>query len=107
MFDVGFSEILMVAIVALVVLGPERLPKFARAAGLWLGRARRSLAAIKQEIDLELKAAELKETLERQTRRDPLESILDTRPESAATTPRTPATPPAPSAPPTSEQKSG
>lgn len=106
MFDVGFSEILMVAIVALVVLGPERLPKFARAAGLWLGRARRSLAAIKQEIDLELKTAELKETLERQTRRDPLESILDTRSESAAT-PRTPATPPAPSAPPTSEQKSG
>jgi len=90
MFDVGFSELLMVAIVALVVLGPERLPKFARAAGLWLGRARRSLAAVKHEIDLELKASELKETLERQTRLDPLETILDKRPEPTPAAPQAP-----------------
>lgn len=99
MFDVGFSELLMVAIVALVVLGPERLPKFARAAGLWVGRARRSLAAIKHEIDLELKASELQETLDRQTRHTPLETILDAQPRPAPTvTPQT-------SPPPTSNRK--
>lgn len=100
MFDVGFSELLMVAVVALVVLGPERLPKFARAAGLWVGRARRSLAAIKHEIDLELKASELQETLDRQTRRDPLETILDEKP--GPTAPHPP-----PAAHPTTDRKPG
>ncbi|MCM2321560.1 MAG: Sec-independent protein translocase protein TatB, partial [Pseudomonas sp.] len=38
MFDVGFSELLLVALVALLVLGPERLPGAARTAGLWIGR---------------------------------------------------------------------
>ncbi len=40
MFDIGFSELFLIAIVALVVLGPERLPKAARFAGLWVRRAR-------------------------------------------------------------------
>lgn len=40
MFDIGFSELLVIAVVALVVLGPERLPKAARFAGLWVRRAR-------------------------------------------------------------------
>ena len=40
MFDVGFSELVLIALVALVVLGPERLPKAARLAGLWVRRAR-------------------------------------------------------------------
>ena len=40
MFDIGFSELVLIALVALVVLGPERLPKAARRAGLWVRRAR-------------------------------------------------------------------
>ena len=77
MFDVGFWELILVAVVALVVIGPERLPKAARIAGLWVGRARRTLASVKDEIDRELKAQELKEILEKQARSNPLESILE------------------------------
>ena len=40
MFDVGFSELVMVGLVALLVIGPERLPKVARLAGFWLGKSR-------------------------------------------------------------------
>ncbi len=77
MFDVGFWELVLIAVVALVVIGPERLPKVARIAGLWVGRARRTLASVKDEIDRELKAQELKEILEKQARSNPLESILE------------------------------
>lgn len=77
MFDIGFWELVLIAVVALLVIGPERLPKVARIAGLWLGRARRTLASVKEEIDRELKAQELKEILEKQARSNPLESILE------------------------------
>ena len=77
MFDIGFWELVLIAVVALLVIGPERLPKVARMAGLWMGRARRTLASVKEEIDRELKAQELKEILEKQARSNPLESILE------------------------------
>ena len=77
MFDVGFWELALIGLVMLVVVGPERLPKFARTAGLWLGRGRRMLSSVKAEIDREIKADELKEILEKQARSNPLESILD------------------------------
>lgn len=77
MFDIGFWELILIAVVALLVIGPERLPKVARMAGLWMGRARRTLASVKDEIDRELKAQELKEILEKQARSNPLESILE------------------------------
>lgn len=80
MFDVGFQELLLIGVVALIVVGPERLPKLARVAGMWLGRARRTLSSVKQEIDRELKAEELKEVLERQSRTNPLETILEEPP---------------------------
>lgn len=60
MFDVGFSELLLVALVALVVLGPERLPGAARTAGLWIGRLKRSFAAIKSEVEREIGADEIR-----------------------------------------------
>ncbi len=97
MFDVGFSELIMVAVVALLVVGPERLPKVARVAGMWLGRARRTLVSVKQEIDREMKAGELTEILKQQARSNPLETILEdppktpTPPESSS--PQTPAPP--------------
>lgn len=77
MFDVGFSELILVAVVALVVLGPERLPKAARVAGMWLGRARRTLASVKEEIDRELHAQELAEILKKQAQVNPLQAIIE------------------------------
>lgn len=77
MFDVGFSELVLVAVVALVVIGPKDLPKVARIAGLWMGRARRTLASVKGEIDREFKAQELKELLAKQSLNTPLETILE------------------------------
>ncbi len=77
MFDMGFWEMVVIGIVALVVIGPERLPKVARIAGLWLGRARRTLASVQDEVRRELKADELKEIMEKQARSRPLETILE------------------------------
>ena len=54
MFDIGFSELLVVAVVALIVLGPERLPKAARFAGLWVRRARAQWYSVKDELEREL-----------------------------------------------------
>ena len=79
MFDVGFWELALVGLVALLVVGPERLPKLARTAGLWVGRGRRMLTSVKAEIDRELKAEELKQILEKQAKSNPLESILEQR----------------------------
>jgi len=63
MFDIGFSEIFVIAIVALLVLGPERLPKAARFAGLWVRRARAQWHSVKSELENELAAEELKRSL--------------------------------------------
>lgn len=63
MFDVGFSELLIIAVVALLVLGPERLPKAARFAGLWVRRARAQWYSVKSELERELAAEELKRHL--------------------------------------------
>lgn len=63
MFEVGFSELLLVALVALLVLGPERLPVAARIAGLWIGRLRRSFQSIKAEVEREIGADEIRQQL--------------------------------------------
>lgn len=63
MFDVGFSELVLTALVALVVFGPERLPQAARTAGLWLGRFRRVLADTRREVERELGADEIRRQL--------------------------------------------
>ena len=63
MFGISFSELLLVGLVALVVLGPERLPGAARTAGLWVGRLKRSFNAIKQEVERELGADEIRRQL--------------------------------------------
>ncbi len=54
MFDIGFAELLVIGVVALLVIGPERLPQTVRTAGLWLNRIRRGFNDIKQEIQQEL-----------------------------------------------------
>lgn len=63
MFGISFSELLLVGVVALLVLGPERLPGAARTAGLWIGRLKRSFNAIKQEVERELGADEIRRQL--------------------------------------------
>lgn len=63
MFDIGFWELFIIAVVALVVVGPERLPKLVRVTGLWIGRANASVQSIRREISQELRAEELKQAL--------------------------------------------
>ena len=55
MFDVGFWELAIIGIVALLILGPERLPQAARTAGLWIGKARRMLGELKADFDREIR----------------------------------------------------
>jgi sec-independent protein translocase protein TatB len=60
MFDIGFSELLVIGLVALVVIGPERLPKVARTIGLLLGRMQHYVHDVKTEINREMQLDELK-----------------------------------------------
>jgi sec-independent protein translocase protein TatB len=60
LFDISFSEILLIAIVALVVIGPERLPRVARMLGLLTGRMQRYVSTVKADIDRELRLEELR-----------------------------------------------
>jgi len=77
MFDIGFWELLLIGVVALLVIGPERLPKVARTAGLWFGRMRRFVGNVKADIDRELRAEELKRIMEEQARSSGLHTILE------------------------------
>lgn len=63
MFDIGFTELLLIALVALVVLGPERLPGAVRTTSLWIGRLKRSFSAIKAEVEREIGADEIRRQL--------------------------------------------
>ena len=63
MFGISFSELLLVSLVALLVLGPERLPGAARTAGLWIGRLKRSFNSIRQEVEREIGADEIRRQL--------------------------------------------
>jgi sec-independent protein translocase protein TatB len=60
MFDVGFSELILIAVVALIVIGPERLPKVARTAGHLLGRLQRYVNDVKSDINREMQLEDLK-----------------------------------------------
>ncbi|HWX27064.1 MAG TPA: Sec-independent protein translocase protein TatB, partial [Steroidobacteraceae bacterium] len=62
MLDVGFSEILLTSAIALIVLGPERLPKVARQVGNWMGRARVMARQLSEQLEREVNAEELLKT---------------------------------------------
>lgn len=66
MFDIGFLELILVGVIGLLVLGPERLPVAARTLGRWVGNARRMMAHVSQEIDKQVEIEELKAELKKQ-----------------------------------------
>jgi len=68
MFDVGFQELTLIGVIALIVVGPERLPKMARTLGLWMGKVRYYVRQVKDDIDREVRAQELKEMLDKPAR---------------------------------------
>lgn len=61
MFDIGFSELLVIGVVALVVIGPERLPKVARTAGSLMGRLNRYVSQVKQDVERDMHLDELRQ----------------------------------------------
>ena len=67
MFDIGFAELLLIAVVGLLVIGPEQLPGTIRTMSLWLGRLRRSFNEIKSDIEREIGADDIKRQLHNET----------------------------------------
>lgn len=61
MFDIGFSELVAIGLIALIVLGPKRLPEVARTAGRWMGQLRRFIADVKSDLDREIHTEDLTE----------------------------------------------
>lgn len=99
MFGISFGELLLVALIALLVLGPERLPGAARTAGLWVGRLKRSFNAIKQEVEREIGADEIRRQLHNEhilSMEEEAKKIM--APLQDAMKPVTPVEPPAPPA---------
>ena len=66
MFDVGFWEILFILVLALVIIGPERLPGAARQVGFFVGKARRYIEGVRSEVEAELDVGEFKRILHNQ-----------------------------------------
>jgi len=122
MFDIGFSELMVIGVIALVVLGPERLPKVARTLGHLMGRLQRYVTQVKSDISREMEVAELGkmktefesaarsfqtevESKAAETERDlreateSIERGLETKPAPEAPSPETPAESPGPQTP--------
>ena len=64
MFDIGFSELLLFGVIALIVLGPEKLPQAARTAGQWYAKVRRTVSTLQSEIEAELDLAETRKQMQ-------------------------------------------
>lgn len=77
MFDIGFWELALIGVVALVVIGPERLPGVARTAGLWFGRMRGFVSSVKADIDRQLKAEELQRIIDQQAKSVGIHEIIE------------------------------
>ncbi len=85
MFDIGFSELLLFGVIALIVLGPEKLPQAARTAGQWYAKIRRTVSTLQSEIEAELDLAETRQQMQkelakiRQTEADMRREMADMR----------------------------
>lgn len=82
MFDIGFFELIIIGILALLVLGPERLPKAARTAGMWVGRIKQGFSSIQQEVNQQLHMEDMQRQLEENRRK--LEETLQKQEQSIA-----------------------
>lgn len=83
MFDIGFQELTLIGVIALLVVGPERLPKMARTVGLWMGKIRYYVGQVKSDIEREVRAQELKEMLNKPA--DELEDLYKVAEETKGT----------------------
>lgn len=72
MFDIGFLELMVVGILGLLILGPERLPKAARTIGLFIGKIRRTMGNIQDDLERQVRTEELKQKLQ-----DPYATFMD------------------------------
>ena len=85
MFDIGFSELLLFGVIALIVLGPEKLPQAARTAGQWYAKLRRTVSTLQSEIEAELDLAETRQQMQnelakiRQTKSDMKRELAEMR----------------------------
>ncbi|MEY3107080.1 MAG: hypothetical protein RIT35_1253 [Pseudomonadota bacterium] len=77
MFDIGFSELVMIGLVSLLVIGPERLPKVARIAGFWIGKSRAMMASVKAEIKQELQEEEIRQILKEQIKLEEFHAAIN------------------------------
>jgi sec-independent protein translocase protein TatB len=77
MFDVGFPELILASVIALLVLGPERLPEALRTMGLWFGRLRRSFTTVKAEIEREIGMDEIRRQLQNEAVLEDIKRIED------------------------------
>ena len=77
MFDIGFSELVMIGLVSLLVIGPERLPKVARIAGFWIGKSRAMMASVKAEIKQELQEEEIRQILKDQVKLEEFHAAIN------------------------------
>ncbi|CAM3853028.1 Sec-independent protein translocase protein TatB [Vreelandella rituensis] len=89
MLDIGFLELLLIGVVGLLVLGPERLPRAARTVGLWIGKVKRTVSGMQREINAQLETEELRQKLNEQQQKlddslkkakQDVESLADTPP---------------------------
>ena len=69
MFDIGFSELLLLGAVALIVIGPEKLPIAARTAGRWYAQLRRMITNVQRDIEQELQLAEMRDQMQKELSR--------------------------------------
>lgn len=85
MFDIGFSELLLFGVIALIVLGPEKLPQAAHTAGQWYAKLRRTVSTLQSEIEAELDLAETRQQMQnelakiRQTESDMKRELAEMR----------------------------
>ncbi len=77
MFDIGFWELALIGVVALIVIGPEKLPEVARTVGAWIGRLRAMASHFRREFEQELQVGDLKRTFEESARNEEIKRLSE------------------------------
>ena len=77
MLDIGAAELLLIAVIGLIVVGPERLPRMARGAGIWVSKARRHLSDIQHDVNKELELEDLKREMQKQAESLKVDNVFE------------------------------